>query len=120
MQLPDRPNLRHLRDQAKDFVRTGAAPNVAAAQLQLARDYGFPGWPELKQHVERLEQASELRESINRNDLARVEALLTTNPELRRVLIDDVPLQRVAQPGRIPMMELLVRHGADVNGLCWG
>jgi ankyrin repeat protein len=27
---------------------------------------------------------------------------------------------RVAQPGRIPMMELLVRHGADVNGLCWG
>jgi len=26
----------------------------------------------------------------------------------------------VAQPGRIPMMELLVRHGADVNGLRWG
>jgi hypothetical protein len=25
MQLPHRPNLRHLRDQAKDLVRSGAA-----------------------------------------------------------------------------------------------
>jgi hypothetical protein len=30
-------------------------------------------------------------------------------------LIDDVPLQAQAPPGRIPMMELLVRYGADVN-----
>src|SRR5262249_15403752 len=30
------------------------------------------------------------------------------------------PLQGQAQPGRVPMMELLVRHGADVNGLAWG
>ena len=120
MQLPDHPNLRHLRDQAKDLVRTGAIPNLAAAQLQLARGYGFPSWPKLKRHVESLEQAGELRQSLNRNDLAGVDALLTANPELRQVLIDDVPLQRVAQPGRIPMMELLVRHGADVNGLCWG
>jgi hypothetical protein len=120
MQLPDRPNRRHLRDQAKDLVRSGAAPTVADAQFQIARQYGFPSWPKLKQHVESLEQAGKLKQAINRNDLARVEALLVSNPELRQVLIDDVPLQRVAQPGRIPMMELLVRHGADVNGLCWG
>lgn len=62
----------------------------------------------------------QLNQAISANDLARVQELLTANPELRQVLIDDVPLQRVAQPGRIPMMELLVRHGADVNGLCWG
>ena len=120
MQLPDRPNLRHLRDQAKDLVRSGSAPTLAAAQFQLARDYGFPSWPKLKQHVESLEQAGELRHAIDRNDVVRVEALLASNPELRDVLIGDVPLQRVAQPGRIPMMELLVRYGADVNGLCWG
>lgn len=120
MQLPERPNLRHLRDQAKDLVRTGAAPTLGGAQFQIARQYGFPSWPKLKHHVESLEQAGELRQAINRNDLARVVALLTANAALRQVLIDDVPLQALAQPGRIPMMDLLVRHGADVNGLCWG
>ena len=64
--------------------------------------------------------ADELRRAINQRDLARVDALLTGNPSLRQVLIDDVPLQALAQPGCIPIMELLVRHGADVNGLCWG
>ncbi len=64
--------------------------------------------------------ADELRRAINQRDLARIDALLTGDPSLRQVLIDDVPLQALAQPGCIPIMELLVRHGADVNGLCWG
>ena len=120
MQLPERPNLRHLRDQAKDLVRTGTAPTLADAQFQIARQYGFASWPRLKQHIESIEKAGQLKQAINSNDLARVDELLTADPGLRQVLIDDVPLQRVAQPGRIPMMELLVRHGADVNGLAWG
>jgi ankyrin repeat protein len=120
MQLPDRPNLRHLRDQAKDLVRSGAAPTLADAQFQIARQYGFASWPKLKHHVDSLEAAGQLNQAISAGDLARVQELLTSNPELRQVLIDDVPLMHVAQPGRIPMMELLVRHGAEVNGLCWG
>jgi len=64
--------------------------------------------------------ADELRRAINQRDLARIDALLTGDPSLRQVLIDDVPLQALAQPGCIPIMELLFRHGADVNGLCWG
>jgi hypothetical protein len=64
--------------------------------------------------------ADELRRAINQRDLARIDALLTGDPSLRQVLIDDVPLQAVAQPGCIPIMELLARHGADLNGLCWG
>ena len=64
--------------------------------------------------------ADELRRAINQRDLARIDALLTGDPSFRQVLIDDVPLQALAQPGCIPIMELLVRHGADVNGLCWG
>jgi ankyrin repeat protein len=120
MQLPQRPSLSHLRNQAKDLVRSGAAPTLATAQLRIARDYGFPSWPKLKEHVESLTKANELRQAIDRNDCARVQSLLTSSPELHDVLIADVPLQRVAQPGRVPMMDLLVRHGADVNGLCWG
>ncbi|HET9831167.1 MAG TPA: ankyrin repeat domain-containing protein [Vicinamibacterales bacterium] len=120
MQLPDRPNLRHLRDQARDLVRSGAVSTLADAQLHVARQYGFASWPKLKQHVESLNDAGRLRQAIASNDVARVESLLTSKPELRQVLIDDVPLQAQAQPGRTPMMELLVRHGADVNGLCWG
>ena len=120
MQLPERPNLRHLRDQAKDLVRTGAASTLADAQFQIARQYGLPSWPKLQQHVESLKKAGQLNQAINSNDLVRVEELLTANPELRQVLIGEVPLQRVSQPGRIPMMELLVRYGADVNGLAWG
>lgn len=120
MKLPDRPNLRHLRDQAKDLVRAGATASLADAQLQIARQYGFASWPKLKQHVDSLEKAGQLRHAIAANDLPRVEELLTSKPELRQVLIDDVSLMAVAQRGRIPMMELLVRHGADVNGLRWG
>jgi hypothetical protein len=120
MQLPDRPNLRHLRDQAKELVRSGAAPTLAAAQFQIARNHGFTSWPKLKQHLESLEAHGRLRQAIDANDLDRVHAILTSNPELRPILVEDVPLMRVAQPGRIPMMELLARYGADVNGLCWG
>jgi hypothetical protein len=120
MQLPERPNLRHLRDQARDLVRSGGASTLAAAQFQIARQYGFASWPKLTQHVESLEKAGQLKQAISANDLRRVEELLTRNPELRQVLVDDAPLQRLGQPGRIPMMDLLVRHGADVNGLAWG
>ena len=42
MQLPDRPNIRHLRDQAKTLLRFGTAPTLADAQFQVARQYGLP------------------------------------------------------------------------------
>jgi ankyrin repeat protein len=64
-----------------------------------------------------LKHSAQLSHAISANDLQSVEELLTSHPELRQVLIDDVPLMSQAQPGRTPMMELLVRHGADVNGL---
>jgi hypothetical protein len=49
--LPDRPNLRHLRDQAKDLLKAGTASSLADAQLQTARLYGFASWPKLKAHA---------------------------------------------------------------------
>lgn len=156
--LPDHPNLRHLKDQAKNLVKTGVAKSISAAQFQIARLYGFASWPKLKAFVESFGQVGELKQAIDKNDLARVKDLMTRNPELHRaplgygkdgpltwvaecrvpwespsrVRLDmaiwmiehgsdihqggDGPLMRAAlNVDRIPMMELLVSHGADVN-----
>jgi ankyrin repeat protein len=62
--LPDHPNLDHLRRQAKalrDAARAGdpaalarvAMPvTLSAAQLVIAREYGFASWPRLKAEVD--------------------------------------------------------------------
>ena len=66
--LPDRPNLRHLKDQARDLVKAGAATTVSDAQFKIARLYGFPSWPKLKDHVESVNQIGELKQAIDAND----------------------------------------------------
>jgi Ankyrin repeat len=158
--LPEHPNLRHLKDQAKDLLRSGNAASLTQAQFKIARMYGFPNWPKLKAHVDSLEEVGQLKQAIDTNDFARVKELMTRNPELHRAplgygengpltwaaecrvpwaapaperlamaewMIDhgsdvhqggDGPLMRAALMGyRIPMMELLVARGADVNAL---
>jgi hypothetical protein len=156
--LPDRPNLRHLKDQAKDLLETGRAESVAGAQLKIARLYGFASWPKLKAHVDSLEEIGCLKQAIDANDVERVKTLMTRNPALHRAPLGyakngpltwvaecrvpwappsparlamakwmiesgsdvrqggDGPLMRAALNGqRIPMMELLVSYGANVN-----
>jgi ankyrin repeat protein len=158
--LPDRPNLRHLKDQAKDLLRTGAAASITDAQFKVARLYGFASWPKLKAHVDSFEEIAQLKEAIDTNDIVRVKTLMTRNPALHSAPLGygkdgpltwvaecrvpwespspvrlaiaewmlahgsdvhqggDGPLMRAALNGdRIPMMELLVSHGADVNAL---
>ena len=55
--LPERPNLDHLRQQAKDLLATIRASHpetsLATAQTLLARQYGLRTWPELKAEVDR-------------------------------------------------------------------
>jgi ankyrin repeat protein len=156
--LPDRPNLRHLKDQAKDLLAAGGASSLTDAQFQIARQYGFASWPKLKAHVESLHEIGQLKQAIDANDLDRVKAMMTRNPALHRAPLGyggdgpltwvaecrvpwepptetrlamarwmiengsdvhqggDGPLMRAAlNPVRVPMMELLVSHGADVN-----
>ena len=54
--LPFRPNLEYLKKQAKALLRDRQAANadaqLADAQHQLAREYGFTSWPALHAHVE--------------------------------------------------------------------
>ena len=98
--LPDRPNLRHLRDQAKDLLRAGRAASLADAQFQIARLYGFASWPKLKAHVESFEEVGQLKQAIDTNDIARVQTMMTRNPALHRAPIGygkDGPLTWVAE-----------------------
>ena len=82
--LPDRPNLRHLKDQAKDLLKAGTARSLADAQFTIARRYGFPSWPKLKAYVDSFGQIGQLKQAIDTNDLERVKDLMTRNPELHR------------------------------------
>src|SRR5260370_39449108 len=52
-QLPERPNLDQLRRQARELQRRSKPVTLSAAQLALARDYGFPSWARMKAEVER-------------------------------------------------------------------
>jgi ankyrin repeat protein len=156
--LPDRPNLRHLKNQARDLLKAGGAESITEAQFKIARIYGFASWPMLKTHVDSLEEIGQLKQAINTNNVERVKTLMTSNPALHRAPLGyakngpltwvaecrvpwappglerlamakwmlengsdvhqggDGPLMRAALNGdRIPMMELLVSYGADVN-----
>jgi ankyrin repeat protein len=161
--LPERPNLRHLKDQAKDLLEAGAAQSITDAQFKIARLYGFASWPKLKAHIDSLEEIGQLKHAIDTNDIDRVKTMMTRNPALHSAPLGygkdgpltwvaecrvpwespsparlamaawmlehgsdvhqggDGPLMRAALNGyRIPMMELLVSHGADVNALWHG
>ena len=161
--LPEHPNLRHLKDQAKDLLKAGTAASIADAQFRIARLYGFASWTKLKAHVDSLEEIGQLKQAIDNNDVDRVKSMMTLNPTLHRAPLGygkdgpltwvaecrvpretpsptrlalaawmiehgsdvhqggDGPLMRAALGAdRIPMMEVLVSHGADVNALWHG
>ena len=82
--LPERPNLRHLKEQAKDLLKSGGAQSLADAQFKIARLYGFASWPKLKAEVDSLAEIGQLKQAIDTNDLERVKSLMTGNPTLHR------------------------------------
>src|SRR5882724_1011036 len=125
--LPDHPNLRHLKDQAKDMLKAGDATSTADAQFQIARIYGFPSWPKLKAHIDSLEEIGQLKQAIDTNDIDRVKAMMTRNPKLHRAPLGygkDGPLTWVAEcrvpwespsPARLDMATWMIEHGSDVH-----
>ena len=52
-QLPKRPDLDQLRRQARELQRRSKPMTLSAAQLAVAREYGFPSWTRLKAEVDR-------------------------------------------------------------------
>src|SRR6516164_2689726 len=124
--LPVRPSLEFLKKLAKQQVaahrRQGRTISLAAAQLALARKYGFPSWRKLKAHVELLEGAAAAVEAVSSGDTKTLKRLLRENSGLANTRIDDKrTLLHVATdwPGHFPnnteTITELVASGADVN-----
>ena len=125
--LPARPDLRQLKDQAKDLLAAGGAESLTDAQFKLAREYGFDSWPKLKAHVELLHDSGRLKEAIDAEDLPRVIELMTKEPALHRAPLGynkNGPLTWVAEcrtvPGppsrtRLDMARWMIEHGSDVH-----
>lgn len=113
--LPPRPDLRHLREEAKRRRKAGEFPSIALAQLAVAREYGFRSWPRLKFHVEACtldaaQRASALIASATSPDLRRARALLDADPALARHDLacacvtgeaDDVSRRLAARPATV-------------------
>ena len=72
--LPGRPDLDQLRRQARELLRAAAAGDeralrrirvvsqqqtLSAAQLAIAREYGYPTWPKLRAEVLRRQAGTE-------------------------------------------------------------
>ena len=124
--LPDRPDLRHLRNQARDLLRDGACASLAEAQNRIARKYGFPNWPKLKVHVQTIadRRMGALENAILEEDIRRLEKLIREDPDqLHRVgpwvkwkpHNDLRPLCYAAMEARLRAMKWLIDAGADVH-----
>src|SRR5690242_19047923 len=113
-ELPENPNLEHLKKQAKDLLRdaqqgdaaaierfrslasfsTTAALQLADAQHAIARDYGFTSWPKLKEYVDsrsrQHDPARMLLDAVRASDADRTARVLESHPELKSHI--NVPL----------------------------
>jgi len=130
--LPVRPDLKQLKNQAKDLlkaVRAGKAEaleefrqfhphppeplsaKLADAQLALARSYQSPSWM-------RLVQACDLIDAIWRDDIRAVEKIVSQNPKLihESALITDrnwgPPMSYAANLGRNEIIRFFRKFGA--------
>jgi ankyrin repeat protein len=131
--LPARPNLEHLKKQAKEMLRamearpSEAEPTLADAQHVIAREYGFANWSALKTHVESVARAVDpsvmLGTAVRANDTDRAGQLLRRHPELGSTLngpmaggaFGSTPLMAAVRWENLAMVDLLLRHGADIN-----
>jgi len=122
LSLPDAPNLDWLRKQAKrqlDEMRT-ANPDakLAAAQLDLARQYGFSSWRALKSHIDSLTVDGQLFDAAKKGDVDTLTTLLDIYPEklhARNKPYEHTLLHLAAEAGQLAAVDFLLRRGLDVN-----
>ena len=125
--LPERADIRQLRIQAKELLRSlqtaeGAKAKLADAQLQIARKYGFDSWPKLVAKIETPVFIEKLMESIESGDSDALDRLLRSKPNLRKHIneplasFDSQPILRASHLAQSEkLVAVLLKHGADPN-----
>jgi ankyrin repeat protein len=143
-ELPARPNLDHLKKQARQLLRgimqadaaavdrfceaqvtLSPVAKLAQAQLVIAREYGFDNWANLKAQVGALsdDPVEALTTAIKANDGPLVRQVLTRYPVLKSTLNDPLPnysfdtpaIVAAVQKDNRDMVDALLDAGADIN-----
>lgn len=142
--LPARPNLEHLKKQARtllqgrftadtDAVARFAAfgihsdePKLADALHVIAREYGFDTWPLIKLHIEADSEnpVEALTAAVKANSASLVKEVLAQHPSLRWHIneplpncgFDDAPaLFAAVNHNNREMVDVLLDAGANIN-----
>ena len=130
--LPANANLEHLKNEAKQRLKTmraqSPAVRLAEAQLLVARDYGFSSWRKLKSYVDALHDFGQrLINAVRTGDLETIRRILDIHPELvnagvdlpQRVRPSDTLTMRLIHlaiaEAQIDVLRLLIERGADLH-----
>ena len=120
--LPNAPNLDWLRKRAKNRLAERRAQNpratLAEAQLELAREYGFPNWRALKRHIDERSVDGGLFAAAENGDAAELARLLEAHPDrlhARNRPYEHTLLHVAAGACRLDAVNLLLVRGIDPN-----
>ena len=141
-ELPARPNLEHLKNQARTLLNQSKSadpaalarfaavgitcqPKLADALHVIAREHGFDTWPALKFHVEAgSEDPMQAFSAVVRsNQPALVREVLSRHPSLKGRINEPLPGYSFDVPALIAavhrenreLVDLLLDAGADIN-----
>jgi len=142
-ELPARPNLEHLKNQARKLLKqalaldaeaaarfaaagvSSSAPKLVDALHVIAREHGFDTWPALKLHVNvgSEDPAEALAAAIQANDAKVVREVLARHASLRErvneplagLSFDTPALLGAVQRNNREMVDALLDAGADIN-----
>jgi hypothetical protein len=124
-ELPSKPNLEHLRKQAKAAQRSAHGRKLADAQQLLAEDYGFASWARLKSFVlqKQLSPPEALKLAICDSDAPAVAEVLRRNPELKAIIDEPLPgygfgqhaLFAAVQRSDRTTIDILLQSGANIK-----
>lgn len=119
--LPERASLEYLKKLAKEGLRelrrTDPRARLAAAQLAVARDYGFSSWRALKAVVDRRRSptASAFFAACAAGDVEALGRLLDTDPDLVRARNEHGATGLHVAVRHPDAVGLLLARGADPN-----
>jgi hypothetical protein len=109
--LPARPNLEHLKNQARsrlvDMQRHDPAAQLSDALHATAREYGFSSWPMLKEHV------GSIRAEEGESPFAGLWKADPDSPEPVLRLCDAATLQFVVDTDRVTLSDTVLERSGD-------